>query len=581
MSYDHDTFFPLWRSWEHYQEEPGEYVELQPTTCTVRAQRYGGITDMSMTIPARWRKYGAIQRGAIIRVGSSSGSNRFGIFIVTGRSSQHGSVTVSGTAYPIYRLRHRYPEMEIKSDKNGDYSDLILGLTRACYFPSVAPRNYSIDGHTVNSRQLVLPMTPELYDAPSDEYGGRKAQATKDALGQENTESYRADGSKSAEQVLRDLCMMTDSHYYYDGVNDTVIVAKLARVDAPHITDGNGVYTIDARECTGAGDSIEYGYGDLVNTIHVVGDAEPFAPVRRTPWTFSNRFAMKRQGGMYKASYNARGISSEANAKKIAATILKDYAWGSSRYTITQHEKDGVIIPGTRVVFIGDHDGRLCESKPLDIQSIEYTFDGKMSRKITLGAPKIQEAGQRIAQGEEISYPATSMSMRFASEAQTVSDAGGDGGTVEENVPDDTRDPWRDIEDDEGSEPEDVYSWKSESDWWNTDIPGSGGVSGLLTISEVSFDSLKCRTANNEIVTVKIPPVLQRIGGSVAYPDGQTAQYTAGNTQYRDAVDADTGIEESQRITPMYYVGESILAIKPVGSNDWYECGGCRSWAVI
>jgi len=549
---------------------------------------------MSMSIPARWRQYGGIQRGSIIRVGAGGGSNQFGVFVVTGRSSRHGSLDVSGVAYPIHRLRHRYPEGTLSPDANGDYTDLMFALARSCNFPSMAARNYTIDGHTVSSRQLILPLVTAVYDAPDDEYGGRKKMATEEALTEEADEDYKMDGSKTAEQILHDLCMMTDSHYYYDGVNDCIIVEKLARSSASHIVDGNGVYTIDARECSDASDSIEYEYGDCYNTVHVVGDQTDFAPVRRPPWTFSNRYAVKRQGGFYKVSYNARGVKTAASARKIARTILRDYAWGSDRYTITQHDVDGTIIPGSKVAFISDYEGRLCEGKPLDIQEVEYVFDGTIKRRITLGAPQVQGLGSRVTQAEEIAFPMTSRAMHFASATESPTDSGGGGGSYKESNPtgdsdegdegdegDDTESPWADIEDDGDSQPEDTYLWKSEPVMRNTENEGSS-LSSLMKIESIGDDMLTCTPiGGSSPVTVHLYPVLQRTSGSVTYPNGQSVSFSSGaENQEREATDTDEDITETQRITPMYHVGEIIIATKPIGSTKWYEFGGGRSWAV-
>jgi len=491
-------------------------------------------------------------------------------------------------AYQIHRLRHRYPEGTISPDANGDYTDLMFSLARSCYFPSTTARNYTIDGHTISSRQAIVPLVPSIYDAPDDEWGGRNKRATSEALSIPADEPYKMDGSKTAEQVLHDLCMMTDSHYYYDGVNECVIVEKLARSNASHIVDGNGVYTIDARECSDASDSIEYEYGDCYNTVHVVGDQTDFAPVRRPPWTFSNRYAVKRQGGFNKISYNARGIKTEASARKIATTILRDYAWGSDRYTITQHDVDGTIMPGSKVAFISDYDGRLCENKPLDIQEVEYVFDGTIKRRVTLGAPQVQGLGSRVTQAEEIAFPMTSSAMRFASAAESPTDSGGGGGTYKESNPTgdsdegtDEESPWDDIEDDGDSQPEDVYSWKSESVMRNTENEGNG-LASLMTIESIGDEKLTCVPFDGgSPVFVYLYPVLQRTSGSVTYPNGQSVSFSGGTDgQEREATDTDEDITETQIITPMYHVGEIIIATKPIGSTDWYEFGGGRSWAV-
>jgi len=376
--------------------------------------------------------------------------------------------------------------------------------------------------------------------------------------------------------------MMADAHYYYDGKSDCVIVEKLVRPTTPSAIDNQFVMTIDARDCDGASDSIEYDYGDIANTVHVVSSPQFFAPVRRVPWTFSNRFAVKRHGGFIKTSYNARGIKSSESARKIAESILDDYAWGAERYTITQHDVDGVVIPGTMVAFIGDYDGLLCEEKPLDIQSVRYDFDGVIHRCVTLGAPKIQGIAQRLTQAEEIAYPMGMDAMRFATEAPSPEPPGNPTGTTSESGQT-NENPWADIEDDGSSQPTDTWLWKDESHFMGTsgEVEGSGAAA-VFIIESINGEVLNCRAKDINMggtVDIYMPFVLRRNTGSVSYPNGDEISFSADGIQQRTATDGET--EETHRVTPMFHVGEYILAVKPNQSMNWIECGGGRSWAVI
>jgi len=184
MSYTHEGFFRLWPSWSAYKNAPDAYVDLSPTSCTVDSQRHGGITSMSMTIPARWRHYGGIQRGSIIRVGGSTGENRFGVFIVTSRSSKNGDVQVSGIPYALMRIRHRYPEGSIGSEDVGDnLKTAILSLNRLCYFPDEGYHSVSIHGQTILTPLFIFPICDDVIEfADSDD--------SNKILVEETTQSY-------------------------------------------------------------------------------------------------------------------------------------------------------------------------------------------------------------------------------------------------------------------------------------------------------------------------------------------------------------------------------------------------------
>lgn len=92
----------------------------------------------------------------------------------------------------------------------------------------------------------------------------------------------------------------------------------------------------------------------------------------------------------------------------------------------------------------------------------------------------------------------------------------------------------------------------------------SGGASIEMQITGIKDDYLECQFANDLVVNVLKPFLLQRTpfdGQAIPYPDGVSWTYTYDATnpeRKRSATDGTT--TETQIMTPMYFVDELIIA---------------------
>lgn len=112
---------------------------------------------------------------------------------------------------------------------------------------------------------------------------------------------------------------------------------------------------------------------------------------------------------------------------------------------------------------------------------------------------------------------------------------------------------------------------------------GSGGASSVAegTITAYNADTLTC-TINGAATSVAKPLHFQESyydGLTFTYPNSEAIEYTALTTANQTRT-ADNGtFTVTQRITPMYFVGEVITVINT--SDGWAELGSGKTWVAI
>ena len=131
-------------------------------------------------------------------------------------------------------------------------------------------------------------------------------------------------------------------------------------------------------------------------------------------------------------------------------------------------------------------------------------------------------------------------------------------------------------------------------------------VCDTFTVEVIEHDFLHCRDNRSQLTLIALPGLFQRktwVGQEITYPDGLTVAYANRALHERLATQvlgegaSEDPIEEVQRLTPSYYIGEEITAIRRspalqvIDSSGLYDFPrsvywedlnvGGRCWAVV
>ena len=118
----------------------------------------------------------------------------------------------------------------------------------------------------------------------------------------------------------------------------------------------------------------------------------------------------------------------------------------------------------------------------------------------------------------------------------------------------------------------------------------SGGGGGTLykcviASSGIAATTLTCTNTELGTITVARPHLLRSETKTIAYPNGDSIDYTADATNPERKRSADDGAStETQLVTPMYYIGETIYAMEAatdITDVDYLDINVAgRQWAA-